>query len=138
MKIAVITPINKRDYLTDTVLDGLGELGIDHKRSDKEERKSFVAYAREAELILFCWGKTVKKWRIFDFNNTNTTLDSGTFAGGPYNYIKGKLSVVSPTGPDGTVTWTVGSTNSPAIRWNKTGSIGNLKIEYSARRTSCY
>ena len=74
MKIAVITPINKRDYLTDTVLDGLGELGIDHKRSDKEERKSFVAYAREAELILFCWGKTVKKWRIFDFNNTNYLL----------------------------------------------------------------
>jgi hypothetical protein len=71
-KIAVITPIHKNDYLTDTVLDGLltladkGEVRftlpdsyvskLDIK-TNKLTRDTFKQFAEEADLVLFCWGK---------------------------------------------------------------------------------
>jgi hypothetical protein len=41
----------------------------------------------------------------------------------------GKLSIVSPIVTD---VRTIGTTPSPSIRWTKNGSIGDIKIEYSA------
>ncbi|MBI4430479.1 MAG: hypothetical protein HY587_02060, partial [Candidatus Omnitrophica bacterium] len=46
--------------------------------------------------------------------------------------LKGKLSIASPISTD---VWTLGTTPSPSIRWNKQGTIGDLKIEYSATGT---
>lgn len=74
MRIAVITPEYKNDYLTDTVIDGLLDLqtedstvefcilnGYISKLPITPEsvlpREQFIAFAREADLILFCWGK---------------------------------------------------------------------------------
>ncbi|MFZ2522309.1 MAG: hypothetical protein WAX44_01535 [Minisyncoccia bacterium] len=72
-KITVITPKNKNDYLTDTVIDGL--LALREENYDLEFympdsyptdlevlsfRKSegdFFNYAIEADIILFAWGK---------------------------------------------------------------------------------
>ncbi|MEK7410676.1 MAG: hypothetical protein AAB327_04715, partial [Actinomycetota bacterium] len=71
-------------------------------------------------------------FRVFDHDRVLTSFDSGTFALGPYNYIKGQLTIASPTNSD---IWTVGTAYNPSIRWNKTGLIGDLKIEYSTSGT---
>ncbi|MFH1799909.1 MAG: hypothetical protein ABH891_03530, partial [Candidatus Omnitrophota bacterium] len=53
--------------------------------------------------------------------------------GSPDGYIlKGQLSIGSPVVTDN---WTIGSTPSPSIQWDKDGSIGDLKIEYSTTGT---
>ncbi len=72
-KIAVITPKNKNDYMTDTVIDGLIALRTENPDlkfyfpktypSDFGESKiclsdaDFISFANSADLILFCWGK---------------------------------------------------------------------------------
>lgn len=69
MKIALITPKHKNDYLTDTVIDGLLDLGV-HTcaySSDyttalpiapwKMAHAEFVKFAREADVIFLFWGK---------------------------------------------------------------------------------
>ncbi len=73
MKIALITPIHKEDYLTNTVIDGLFALqGEDPSltvayssnystylpiKSWHLDMQKFVEYAESADLIIFCWGK---------------------------------------------------------------------------------
>ncbi|MBU1557759.1 glycosyltransferase, partial [Patescibacteria group bacterium] len=80
LKIAIVTPIYKQDYLTDTVLDGLIQL---QNRGEKIKffissnyksrlpfkfprlsEKKFIRFSEKADLILFMWGK----------NNTNYDL----------------------------------------------------------------
>ncbi len=67
-RIAVIPPIGKPDYLANTVLDGLLDLGNDFKTlgnfpapfplNDQILTESdFVGYAQSADLIILCWGK---------------------------------------------------------------------------------
>jgi hypothetical protein len=80
MKLALILPINKSDYLTNTVLDGLIDLNdgvlkidfvttcgypspFDIKKYEKKE-SDFIEFAKDADKILFFWGK----------NNTNYAL----------------------------------------------------------------
>ena len=79
MKVAVITPIAKEDYLTNTILDGLAQLVFDDKQieykvSKWNNREDFIEFARQADLIIFCWGKTVKKWKFFTQINTDYKL----------------------------------------------------------------
>ncbi|MCK5179976.1 MAG: hypothetical protein KAR32_10640, partial [Candidatus Omnitrophica bacterium] len=71
------------------------------------------------------------RFRVSDDSNGDTEFitDSGSPSA---NTIKGKLSIVSPAADN---VWTVGTVESPSIRWNKTGDIGNLKIEYSVSGT---
>lgn len=73
MKIALITPQHKEDYLVNTVLDGLlamieegKQLEVAYSSSYKSylpikkwymERKDFIYFARNADLIIFFWGK---------------------------------------------------------------------------------
>ncbi len=69
MKIALITPKQKNDYLTDTILDGLLSVqNIEFVYSSNYEtallvkdrnigRADFMEYTRSADLILFFWGK---------------------------------------------------------------------------------
>lgn len=86
MKIAVITPKSKNDYLCDTILDGLLDLGIEFKISSHYStslptslsvrdhflsRYEFKEFAHTADLIILCWGKTVKKFRFFNYVNTD-------------------------------------------------------------------
>ncbi|MFH1208419.1 MAG: hypothetical protein V1673_02530, partial [Candidatus Omnitrophota bacterium] len=66
-------------------------------------------------------------FRVSDYSNTNASAVSPSA-----NYILGKLSITSPIVTD---VWTVGSPPSPSIQWNKTGAIGDLKIEYSTTGT---
>ena len=72
-KIAVITPKNKNDYLTDTVIDGLLSIKKDHNNLDfrvpfsypgdfnKSEisldSAAFMDFADNSDLIIFMWGK---------------------------------------------------------------------------------
>jgi hypothetical protein len=72
------------------------------------------------------------RFKVSDYNNTNAfdeTADNVN-PGSPRNIVKGKLSIVSPVITD---IWTIGTTPASPnnIRWNKTGSIGDLLIEYS-------
>lgn len=73
MNIAVITPLRKRDYLADTILDGLLSLqttspNLNFVISSKYPfysplssnvlgRNEFISYARQADIMLFIWGK---------------------------------------------------------------------------------
>ncbi len=73
MKIAVILPISKSDYLANTVLDGLIDLQKEQSDLDfvvttdfpspldltKYEKKEndFIEYAKVADMIVLCWGK---------------------------------------------------------------------------------
>lgn len=70
MKIALITPKYKNDYMTNTVLDGLFTLGSVNEcrfSSDyvvpssyvgwKLDEAEFLDFARSADLVLFFWGK---------------------------------------------------------------------------------
>ncbi|MFH1800513.1 MAG: hypothetical protein ABH891_06685 [Candidatus Omnitrophota bacterium] len=66
-------------------------------------------------------------FRVSDYNNSNANSVSPVA-----NYIRGKLSIPSPIVTD---VWTVGNTPTPSIQWDKTGSIGDLKIEYSTTGT---
>lgn len=67
-KIAVILPLGKPDYLANTVLDGLIDLGTEFKTTSNYPAPfplephilpegEFVEYARNADLIILCWGK---------------------------------------------------------------------------------
>ncbi len=84
-KIAVITPKNKNDYLTDTVIDGLLDLNIEFRISSRYPthqhinklflpNNQFIKYATSADLIILCWGKTIKKFYFFEYNNTDYKL----------------------------------------------------------------
>jgi hypothetical protein len=68
MKVAVIPPIAKADYLANTVLDGLIDLKIDFKtlgnfptpfQIDDHilSENEFLNYATTADLVILCWGK---------------------------------------------------------------------------------
>ena len=75
LKIAVITPKQKEDYLANTILDGLMSLKCDRKdlefvisskypssrvsvRKDLElPRREFINFAKHADIIFFIWGK---------------------------------------------------------------------------------
>jgi GT2 family glycosyltransferase len=75
LKIAVITPKQKEDYLANTILDGLMSLHRDRKDLEffisskypasrihlgKDfvlSRKEFISFAREADIIFLMWGK---------------------------------------------------------------------------------
>jgi hypothetical protein len=73
MKIAVILPIAKSDYLANTVLDGLIDLQTEQNDLDfivttnfpspfdlkKYERNEndFMEYVKSADMIILCWGK---------------------------------------------------------------------------------
>ncbi|MBN1913177.1 MAG: hypothetical protein JW788_02130 [Candidatus Omnitrophica bacterium] len=66
-------------------------------------------------------------FRVSDYYNPSS-VNSESLT----NYIiKGNLSLIVPD--DGTQTWTLGANNT--ITWNKLGSIGSLKIEYSTSGT---
>lgn len=72
MKIAVITPQHKEDYLVNTIIDGL--IGLNQTDNlvwrcpdtyktylsldgNKLSRKEFIDFAKKTDLIIFCWGK---------------------------------------------------------------------------------
>jgi hypothetical protein len=66
--IAVILPIEKPDYLANTILDGLIGRGIEFKVTPKypapfslesftQNEADFIEYALNADLIILCWGK---------------------------------------------------------------------------------
>ncbi|MFA6459162.1 MAG: glycosyltransferase [Candidatus Paceibacterota bacterium] len=73
MKIALITPLYKEDYLTNTVIDGLSALkgdgagneirySSDYKSylditSWYAEKDDFISFAKSADVIIFCNGK---------------------------------------------------------------------------------
>lgn len=65
MRIACITPDNKRDYLTETILEGLVELGVELVVSDpgngvtkvKMNDEEFVQQANECDALLVFFGK---------------------------------------------------------------------------------
>lgn len=72
MKIALITPKHKEDYLVNTIIDGLISLGQESDlvwhcpdtcatylslNVNKLSREEFTTFAKEADLIIFCWGK---------------------------------------------------------------------------------
>lgn len=81
-KIAVITPKNKNDYLTETVLDGL--LCIKKQNNDLDFKlpkkypsivdvyshtlpdMDFVDYALKSDLIIFMWGKDNTDYELAD------------------------------------------------------------------------
>ena len=68
------------------------------------------------------------KVRISDAADaTVTDVSNGTFT------IKGALALTSP---NGTETWIVGQSQN--ITWNRTGSIANVKLEYSTNSGSTY
>lgn len=89
-KIAIITPEYKNDYLTDTIIDGCILLKLEHPEfefkitkgyasdfNDTEfslEIKEFVEYAKDSDLIVFCWGKDNTNYKIAhtinEFNKT--------------------------------------------------------------------
>lgn len=67
-KIAVISPISRPDYLANTILDGLLDLGIEFKTLGNYPapfsldnhilpESDFITYAQSADLIILCWGK---------------------------------------------------------------------------------
>lgn len=69
MKIAIITPKFKNDYLANTIIDGLLQIGVHECRfsfdyvvpaaahSWKVGRSDFLSFAKTADLIFFIWGK---------------------------------------------------------------------------------
>ena len=66
LKIAVILPVGKPDYLANTVLDGLIELNIEFRATENYPtpfsittlpESEFISYAQSADLIILCWGK---------------------------------------------------------------------------------
>lgn len=93
-KIAVITPKNKNDYLTDTVIDGLLsfndpsiqiEFYIPNSYPTELDKSgiglsldSFVNFARNADLILFMKGKDGIKKNFFLFTLTQNNTDYET------------------------------------------------------------
>lgn len=72
-KIAVITPKNKNDYLTDTVIDGLLDLKSENGDLEfclpdsyptdlaiseyKKNERDFIDFTKVSDLIIYCWGK---------------------------------------------------------------------------------
>lgn len=86
LRIAVITPLNKEDYLANSILDGLMSLQKEGKIleffissiypsqriSIKKEliltRKEFIGFAKQADIIFFIWGK-----KNTDFNLARKT-----------------------------------------------------------------
>lgn len=82
MKIAVILPIAKADYMANTVLDGLIDLQaeqvdvdfvvttnfpspFDLKKYEKNEG-DFIEYANTADIIILCWGKGTTNLALAD------------------------------------------------------------------------
>ncbi len=74
-KIAVILPVGKPDYLANTVLDGLIDLGtgVEFKTTENYpapfsldayilDEEKFISYASDADLIILCWGKGVTNY----------------------------------------------------------------------------
>jgi len=72
MKIALVTPKYKEDYLTNTIIDGLITLSTETDLTwfcpegyqsylpinlYQLNRAEFITFAKEADLIFFCWGK---------------------------------------------------------------------------------
>ncbi len=89
LRIALITPINKEDYLVNTLVDGLLALESEGKLEFKISsqyptryliqdhflaRRDFIAYSKRADLIILCWGKQVQKWKFFIQENTDFEL----------------------------------------------------------------
>lgn len=78
MKIACITPDNKHDYLVETVLDGLVELGVELVVSDpgngvttkKLSDDEFTALAQGSDLVIAFFGKVrgnkAPRWHLLD------------------------------------------------------------------------
>lgn len=103
-KIAVITPKNKNDYLTDTVIDGLLSLRVDNAGLEFYIPKTyppdfnepeiclkddnFMSFADTADLILFCWGKDNTDYeKINKINRFNKTVFiDGSEVGGDKRY----------------------------------------------------
>jgi hypothetical protein len=82
MKIAVILPIAKADYMANTVLDGLIDLQaeqadldfitttnfpspFDLKKCERDEN-DFIGYANTADIIILCWGKGTTNLALAD------------------------------------------------------------------------
>lgn len=81
-RVAVIPPLEKRDYLVNTVLDGLDALraGGEVESFALSEgypvpsglsleilpELAFRAYAREADAVLLLWGKKKPNWKLAD------------------------------------------------------------------------
>ncbi len=99
MKVAIITPLVKEDYLTNTILDGLRGLGIDFAISSRYPCRfdvashyltadAFTVYAQEADLVIFCWGKnntdnkTAERVNVWD----KTIFVDGSEVGGNKRY----------------------------------------------------
>ncbi|MES3005138.1 MAG: hypothetical protein V4690_03460 [Patescibacteria group bacterium] len=90
-KISIITPEYKNDYLTDTIIDGCillktenpgfefkvpkGYLsGFDDTEFSLDEGL-FVEYAKNSDLILFCWGKDNTNYKLAEtINEFNKTV----------------------------------------------------------------
>ena len=80
MKIALIAPINKEDYLTNTVIDGLMDLHTESAdyicRISSScntylpikdwclQDDAFIRFAGEADIIILCWGKNTTDYAL--------------------------------------------------------------------------
>ncbi len=74
-KIAVILPIARPDYLANTVLDGLIDLGIEFKTTGNYpapfdlskytlSEPDLISYMVSADLIILCWGKGATNYAL--------------------------------------------------------------------------
>ena len=85
INVAVITPKEKKDYLVDTIMDGLhwrnkNEGDVAYKNSEKVSRNDFVKFAKEANLIILCHGKD--DTTNFDLANEIDEWDKTVFVDG--------------------------------------------------------
>jgi hypothetical protein len=92
MKIALIPPIAKSDYLVNTVIDGL--ICLKNEKHDidfcmpnyhypcpydiesyKKSESDFLSFAHTADLIIFCWGKGATNYALAKkINRFNVTV----------------------------------------------------------------
>lgn len=104
MKIAIITPKNKNDYLTNTVIDGFISLKSENPdlefyipntySSDFNEpgislnEGDFMSFANTADLVIFCWGKDNTDYEKVNIINrfSRTIFIDGSEVGGDRRY----------------------------------------------------
>ncbi len=87
-RIAVILPIAKSDYLANTVLDGLLDLGNEVEFRVTENYPNpfslekytlvevdFITYAKNSDLVILCWGKNSTNFELAEkINQWNKTV----------------------------------------------------------------
>ena len=106
MKIAILTPQNKNDYMTDTMLDGLIWLKKESNNLEfclpkdyptdldvsafRKEEEGFYNFAQVADIIFFMWGKNNTDYDLANKINRfdKTVFIDGSEVGGDRRYDK--------------------------------------------------